>query len=237
MATCCRTPSGRPRGRRRRALVLALALIAGAVGLYVRAQQTLINFERMPPAGWEKPQAGGMRGGAGAAALVTTGASDFARSGARAVRLDVWNLGTDPTAVAWAAVSQVYPCRAGRKVRIGAWLYFSSSIHPLADSAVTAQLRIEYYTDAAARNLYPMHIYLGPPFNPAAGYGPDTWHLVEGTDRAPPGAVAMRVSLVLAAQHITARQTVWADDVFVEIQSARPGSSLALPGRALACVW
>ena len=208
------------RARRRRALsrlfspLLVVAIVS--IVFFCRAQLVQSSFEEPLSPTWLGPEGGGHCGGSGSGEVVGLGASNYVHSGEHAVRLAVWDDGS-PSAVSWAGVMRVLPCTPSRRVRIGAWLYFSSKVLPLRTDSLT-QLKIEYFEDDNARDLIPTHLFLSPPFDPSS-YQPDTWHRVEATDRAPQGARSMKVSIVMTAQNMHGRkEAVWLDDLFVELQ-------------------
>jgi hypothetical protein len=204
-----------------------LAALIASVVLFSRAQIVQSSFEEPLSPTWKGPEGGGACGGFGDGCVVSIGKEDFVRSGKRAVKLTVGDDG-NPNAMAWAGVMQTLPCAAGRKVRVGAWLYYSSALLPLLNTS-QAQLKIEYFEDKEARQLLPTHIFLSTPFNPAT-YKPDAWHLIEAFDRAPQSASSMKFSIVITSQKATAkRQAIWLDDMFVEVQASRPSSKRSTP--------
>ena len=206
------------------------------VAFSTKAQQFCLSFERPIEKGQAKTEGGGHGGGKGVCSFVSTGQTDFARSGNQALRLMIWDEG-NRDAVSWATFAQVYPCTPGRKIHAGAWLYFSSAIFPLLDDRATVHLRVEYFTDPEATQINPQHVRVSSPFNPAVGFLPDSWHLVETFDRAPENTKAMKVSIMLCSEmNNGCRQAVWADDVFVEFSGPKPRNDL-LPDkhRGLAC--
>jgi hypothetical protein len=177
-----------------------LAALLASIVLFSRAQIVQSSFEEPLSPTWKGP-----------------------------VKLTVGDDG-NPNAMAWAGVMQTLPCEAGRKVRVGAWLYYSSALLPLRNTS-QAQLKIEYFEDKAAKQLLPGHIFLSTPFNPAT-YKPDTWHLIEAFDRAPQNASSMKFSIVVTSQKATRRrQAIWLDDMFVEIQASRPMGRRSTPDK------
>ena len=206
-----------------------LAALLASVVLFSRAQIVQSSFEEPLSPTWQGPEGGGACGGFGEGSVISIGKEDFVRSGKHAVKLTVGDDGT-PNAMAWAGVMQTLPCAAGKKVRVGAWLYYSSAILPLSDSS-QAQLKIEYFEDKEAKQLLPGHIFLSTPFNPST-YKPDTWHMIEAFDRAPRNACSMKFSIVVTSQKATCvRQAIWLDDMFVEIQSPKSTNRRSLPLR------
>jgi hypothetical protein len=213
----------RGRGRHVVSSLLVLAIISFVI--FSRAQLVESSFEEPLSPTWRGPEGGGSAGGQGSGSIVRLGESDFVRSGQRSIRLVVWDDGT-PEAMAWAGVMQVLPCRPCRKVRVGAWLYFSDSVLPASPTTV-AQLKIEYFEDAQATRLVPTHLFLSPPFC-AATYKPNTWHLIEAMDRAPAHAASLKFSIVVTGQGLNGRQqAIWLDDMFVEVQPARATDGLS----------
>lgn len=211
--------SGWLHGRVRHVLSSLLVLAIASIVIFSRAQLVESSFEEPLSPTWRGPEGGGSSGGQGSGSIVRLGDSDFVRSGERSIRLMVWDNGS-PDAVAWAGVMQVLPCKPCRKVRVGAWLYFSDSVLPLT-SETTAQLKIEYFEDTDAKQLVPTHIFLSPPFC-AATYQANTWHLIQAVDRAPAHAVSLKFSVVVTGQQLHGRQqAVWLDDMFVEVQAPR----------------
>jgi hypothetical protein len=187
--------------------------------LFCRAQTVESSFEEPLSPTWQGPEGGGQGGGGGAGDIVTVGASNYVHSGKHAVRLVVWDDG-HPEAISWAGVMRVLPCTPGRRIRSGAWLYFSSKTLPLRGGAL-AQLKIEYFEDEEAAQLIPTHIFLSPPFESSC-YKPDTWHLIQSTDRIPSSARSMKLSIVMTARHLGGhKEAVWLDDLSVETQSPR----------------
>ena len=206
-----------------------LAALLASIVLFSRAQIVQSSFEEPLSPTWKGPEGGGACGGFGEGSVVSIGKEDFVRSGKHAVKLTVGDDGT-PNAMAWAGVMQTLPCGSGRKVRVGAWLYYSSALLPLLNTS-QAQLKIEYFEDAEAKQLLPGHIFLSTPFNPAT-YKPDTWHLIEAFDRAPQNASSMKFSIVVTSPKATCRrQAVWLDDMFVDIQASRPMGKRFTPAK------
>lgn len=196
-----------------------LAALIASVVLFSRAQIVQSSFEEPLSPTWKGPEGGGACGGFGEGSVVSIGKEDFVRSGRHAVKLLVGDDG-NPNAMAWAGVMQTLPCAAGKKVRVGAWLYYSSALMPLLHTS-QAQLKIEYFEDKEARQLLPGHIFLSTPFNPAT-YKPDNWHLIEAFDRAPQNACSLKFSIVVTSQKATAhKQAIWLDDMFVEILASK----------------
>ena len=201
-------------------------LLALVAGLSTKAQQYCLTFEQPREKSQAKTEGGGHGGGKGVCAFVSTGQTDFARSGSQALRLMIWDEG-NCSAVSWATFAQVYPCTPGRKIHAGAWLYFSSAIFPLLDERATVQLRVEYFTDAEATQINPQHVRVSSPFSPTVGFVPDSWHLVETFDRAPENTRAMKLTIMLCSEvNNGCRQAVWADDVFVEFSGPKPRNDL-----------
>ena len=217
--------------------ILVFFLFALVAVLSTKAQQFCLTFEQPREKNQSKTDGGGDGGGKGVCTFVSTGQTDFARSGNQSLRLMIWDEGTRD-AVSWATFAQVYPCTPGRKIHAGAWLYFSSAIFPLLDERATVQLRVEYFTDAEATQINPQHVRVSSPFSPTVGFIPDTWHLVETFDRAPDNTRAMKLSIMLCSEvNNGCRQAVWADDVFVEFSGPKPRNDL-LPDKyhGLACL-
>lgn len=213
------------RGRGRHVVPSILVLAAISFVIFSRAQLVESSFEEPLSPTWRGPEGGGSAGGHGSGSIVRLGDADFVRSGQRSIRLMVWDDGS-PEAVAWAGVMQVLPCRPCRKVRVGAWLYFSDSVYP-AGAGTVAQLKIEYFEDADAQRLVPTHLFLSPPFS-AATHKPNAWHLIEATDRAPAHAASLKFSIVVTGQGLRGReQAIWLDDMFVEVQPTRMGDGLS----------
>jgi hypothetical protein len=206
-----------------------LAALLASIVLFSRAQIVQSSFEEPLSPTWKGPEGGGACGGFGEGCVVSIGKENFVRSGKHSVRLTVGDDG-NPSAMAWAGVMQTLPCGAGRKVRVGAWVYYSSALLPL-NNASQAQLKIEYFEDKEATRLLPCHIFLSTPFNPAT-HKPDTWHLIEAFDRAPQNASSMKFSIVVTSQKATCRrQYIWLDDMFVEIQASRPMGNRSAPAK------
>jgi hypothetical protein len=207
-----------------------LAALLASIVLLSRAQVVQSSFEEPLSPTWQGPEGGGACGGFGEGRIVSIGKEDFVRSGAHSVKLTVGDDG-NPNAMAWAGVMQVLPCGAGRKVRVGAWLYYSSAMLSLNNTS-QAQLKIEYFEDKGAKQLLPGHIFLSTPFNPAT-YKPDTWHLIEAFDRAPQNASSLKFSIVITSQQATSRrQAIWLDDMFVEIQAMKPMGERRIPSHS-----
>jgi hypothetical protein len=206
-----------------------LAALLASVVLFSRAQIVQSSFEEPLSPTWTGPEGGGSCGGFGEGSVVSIGKEDFVRSGKHAVKLTVGDDGS-PNAMAWAGVMQTLPCSPGKKVRVGAWLYYSSAQLTLHNTA-QAQLKIEYFEDKEAKQLLPCHIFLSTPFNPAT-YKPDAWHLIEAFDRAPQNACSMKFSIVITSQEATCRrQAIWLDDMFVDIQAPRPAGRRLTPAK------
>ncbi len=200
----------------RRVISSLLAAGLASVVLLCRAQHVESSFEAPLSPTWLGPEGGGDRGGHGGGRAVSAGEHDFARTGQRAIRLEVWDDGA-PEAMAWAGVMEILPCNPSRKVRVGAWIYVSSTVMPLCGDTV-AQLKIEYFSDPNATQLLPTHIYLSPPFDPA-DHKADTWHRIEVTDRAPQSAASLKFSVVVTAQRLNGRkQALWLDDLYADVQ-------------------
>ena len=207
-----------------------LAALLASIVLFSRAQIVQSSFEEPLSPTWKGPEGGGACGGFGEGSIISIGKEDFVRSGKHAVKLTVGDNG-NPNAMAWAGVMQTLPCAAGRKVRVGAWLYYSSASLPLLNTS-QAQLKIEYFEDKDAKQLLPGHIYLSTPFN-SATYKPDTWHLIEAFDRAPQSACSLKFSIVITSQNATSRrQAVWLDDMFVDVQAMKPAGERRIPSRS-----
>lgn len=207
-----------------------LVILLASIVLFSRAQLVQSSFEEALSSTWRGPEGGGWGGGDGAGLIVDLGKEEFVRTGQRAVRLCVWDDGS-PEAAAWAGVMQVLPCSPRRKVHVGAWLYFSSKVLPLRGEAC-AQLKIEYFEDDQARRLIPSHIFLSPPCEPVS-YKPDTWHLIQATDRAPQCAKSLKFSVVVTARKLAGRrEAVWLDDMFVEMPPHPPGPKSDAGARA-----
>lgn len=197
-----------------------LAALLASIVLFSRAQIVQSSFEEPLSPTWKGPEGGGACGGFGEGCVVSIGKEDFVRSGKHAVKLTVGDDG-DPNAMAWSGVMRTLPCTAGKKVRVGAWLYYSSALLTLQDTS-QAQLKIEYFEDKEAKHLLPGHIFLSTPFNPTT-HKPDAWHLIEAFDRIPQNASSMKFSIVVTSQKAACRrQAVWLDDMFVEIQAMKP---------------
>jgi hypothetical protein len=203
---------------------------AGAANLFTAAvfccgQLSNPGFEDGQLAPWEGPWGGGALGGEGTGQLVEAGPGNFVHSGRQSLRLTVWDDG-NPSAAAWAGISQSHSCQPGQKLRAGAWIYCSSSDSPPLEGLALAQLRLEYFRDDFSQEEIPTHITLSTPFSSSAGYAPDTWHLLQVYDRAPPQAGLVKMSIMLLSQVPDGRpKVVWVDDAFVEFQSPRPQHS------------
>jgi len=207
-----------------------LATLVVSAVIFCPAQLIHSGFEDMSNGKWDGPGGGGVGGGGGTGQVVGIGKDSFVRSGARAVCLEIWDDGS-PDSVAWAAIMQTIPCDTQRKIRVGAWLYFSSSVLPLGSES-TAHLRIEYFEDKEGLQLIPTHIYLSPPFDPAS-YEPDSWHLIEACDRIPRNARSLRVSVVVTGQGMNGRkQAVWLDDLYVDLSPAPFPRGMRRPGKS-----
>jgi hypothetical protein len=210
-------------------LSTVLAALLASIVLFSRAQIVQSSFEEPLSPTWKGPEGGGTCGGFGEGCVVSIGKENFVRSGKHAVKLTVGDNG-NPDAMAWAGVMQTLPCEAGRKVRVGAWLYYSSALLSLHNTS-QAQLKIEYFEDNDAKQLLPGHIFLSTPFN-SATYKPDTWHLIEAFDRVPQNASSMKFSIVVTSQKAaSARQAIWLDDMFVDMQAPRPAGKRSAPGK------
>jgi hypothetical protein len=208
-----------PRKIRSGVISSVLVLAAASVVLFCRAQIVESSFEEPLSPTWVGPEGGGHCGGDGAGEIVGVGAGSYVHTGKHAVRLVVWDDG-NPDAASWAGVMRVLPCTPGRRIRVGAWLYFSSETLPLRSDS-QAQLKIEYFEDAEAEQLIPTHLFLSPPFD-ASSYKSDDWHRIEAADRAPQGARSMKFSIVVTARNMKGqREAVWLDDLFVEVQPRR----------------
>ncbi|MFH0953406.1 MAG: hypothetical protein V1873_03655 [Verrucomicrobiota bacterium] len=225
--------TGAQHGRGRGVISSLLVLVLASIVLFSRAQLVQSSFEEPLSPTWHGPEGGGAEGGNGDGLVVTLDADDFVRTGEHSIRLRVWDDGS-PSALSWAGMMQILPCRAGRKVRVGAWLYCSSSVLPMRGESC-AQLKIEYFEDDRAQRLIPTHLFLSPPFNPRT-YKPDAWHLIEACDRAPQYARSLKFSVVITAQKLNGeKQAVWLDDMFVEMQPPKPvGASGGDGGKAAA---
>lgn len=198
---------------------LLVALLASLV-LLGRAQLVESSFEEPLSPTWTGPEGGGTSGGHGHGAIVKAGPSHFVRTGQQSVQLVVGDNG-DPNSMCWAGLMKVMPCQPSRRVRVGAWLYFSSSVLPL-EGETCAQLKIEYFDDRDALQLLPTHVFLSAPFNPRT-HRPDTWHFFEAFDRAPTHASSLKFSIVVTARRLGGReQAVWIDDMFVDVSRPSP---------------
>ena len=194
-----------------------------------RAQIVQSSFEEPLNPTWTGPEGGGACGGFGNGCVVSLGKEDFVRSGKYSVKLTVGNDG-NPNAMAWADVMRTLPCPGGKKVRVGVWLYYSSTLLPLQNTS-QAQLKIEYFEDSDAKQLLPDHVFLSPPFN-SESYKSDTWHLIEAFDRAPKNASSMKFSIVVTSQKATRQtQAVWLDDLFVEVQRSKSPGTCHTPNK------
>ena len=201
-----------------------LAISLASLVILTRAQLVQSGFEELKNPAWYGPEGGGTSGGQGEGKLVCIGTNDFAHKGEHSIRLMIWDNGS-PDAVSWADVTQILPCSGSRKVHVGAWLYFSSSVFPVKTNALT-QLKIEYFEDKQARQLIPTHIFLSPPFDPAM-QKPDSWQYVEAFDRAPQNASSMKFSVVMTGQRLKGqREAMWLDDMFAEVCPRAPGQGL-----------
>ena len=206
-----------------------LAALLVSIVLFSRAQIVQSSFEEPLNPLWTGPEGGGACGGFGNGCVVSIGKKDFIRSGKRSVKLTVGSDG-DPNAMAWAGMMRTLPCTGGKKVRVGAWLYYSSTLLPLQNTSQT-QLKIEYFEDTDAKQLLPDHVFLSPPFN-SESYESDTWHLIEAFDRAPKNAASMKFSIVITAQKVTCQQqAVWLDDMFVEVQTPKGSGKRHTPNK------
>lgn len=218
------------------------ALLAGIVSVSVTAAEVDrcdVGFERGDAYEWAGPWGGGTDGGQGRGGIVSAKDGEFVRSGRRAVRMSVWDDGGS-NAVAWAFMAEKHACTPGARIRAGAQVYTSSTQEPLPASAV-AQVRIEYYYDRSCESQIPTHVKLSEPFSLAAGRRPDAWELVEVSDRVPPGATCLKITILLMAEHPgTKPGTMWVDDTFIE-QIRTPGRTRAdagdEAGRVAAAHW
>jgi len=173
------------------------------------------GFEKDSSMTWDGPAGGGVFGGQGSGSIVLSGDTDFVHSGLRSIRLRIWDDGNSD-AVAWAGIMHTLPCERRRRVRVGAWLYFSSTIYPL-DTSASAHLRVEYFEDLEGNTLIPGRVHLSPPLD-ISTYKADTWHQLEATDRIPPQARSLRVSVVLTAHRLEGKtEAVWLDDLYVDL--------------------
>jgi hypothetical protein len=173
------------------------------------------GFESCEADDWSGPWGGGTGGGSGRGAVVAAGGGQHVRSGRHAARLSVWDDGGS-NAVAWVFLSERRACRAGARIRAGAHVYGSSTTEPLPNHALV-QIRVEYYYDRSCESQIPTHVMLSEPFSPQHGSVPDAWQALEVRDRAPEGAVCVKVTILLLCERPGPRPaTVWVDDLFLE---------------------
>jgi hypothetical protein len=206
--------------RRLQPLLLLIAIAAAA--LPCRAQLYCFSFEPPMKESWEGPGGGGAFGGDGSGEFVCAAEGGFARTGERALCLQIWDNG-DANAVSWAGITQLQPCKGGTKLHVGAWFFFSSKFNPLLNDKATAQIRVEYFTDPQASRVNPLHVSLSRPFTASGEFAPDKWHLVELNDRAPVSSRSMKVSIILSSPPTDGQhQAVWIDDIFVEFSGGKP---------------
>ncbi len=213
-------PADRIKGRKGRLVSSMLVAALVSMVLLGRAQLVESSFEEPLTPSWEGPEGGGASGGQGRGAVVEASATNFVRTGRRSVQLVVWD-DADANSMSWAGLTKVMPCLPSRRVRVGAWLYFSSSVLPVGGETC-AQLKIEYFDDEDAQRILPTHVFLSAPFNPRT-HRTDSWHFVEAFDRAPPHACRLRFSIVMTARRLGGReQAVWVDDMFVDVGRPSP---------------
>ncbi len=168
-----------------------------------RAQFVQSSFEEPLSPTWKGPEGGGSSGGGGGGCIVSRSSNEFVRTGKQAVRLVIWDDGS-PESVSWAGLMKIAKCSAGRKVHVGAWVFFSSDILPMDSGCASAQLKVEYFQDESAEELIPTHIYLSAPFSPDS-LEANKWHLLEAVDRAPQHARSMKFSVVVTGQKLGRR--------------------------------
>lgn len=197
-------------------LLLFAALAFALVALFSFGHIAHVNFEDPPAARWEGPRGGGAHGGAGAGSL----SREYTRSGKRAMKLEVWDDGSDQ-AIAWAGVTHTMPCPASGRVEAESWIYFSSTQAPLGKTAAV-HLQIEFFRDAAGEDLIPQHVCVSPPVNPET-HPLDQWHRIEVKSRIPAEAKSLRAGVLVTAQRLQRRkQAVWVDDLRVETHERGP---------------
>jgi hypothetical protein len=216
------------------ALVVALAGVFWSVFCHGQAFTSSFDFT---PQDWQGPFGGGVSGGNGTGRLITTGQTDFVRSGTGALRLMVYDDGQS-NAMAWSGISRTMACQPGQRIRAGVWLYYSSTVFPLLPDGATFQVRLEYFSDEDAHEINPHRVRISQPFGVIEGHPSDAWTLVETCDRVPAGSRAVKMSLVLSNDKPAGcRQAVWADDAYLDASGPRLRNQLPrnkLPGMLMA---
>ena len=188
------------------------------------AQVVQMDFEPPALARWKGPIGGGVYGGAGAGVLVSSDMGEPVHGGQQALRLEVWDDGSSPQAVAWAAVMHHMPCSPSARVQAEGWVYFSSTNAPLRETG-SVHLQVEFFRDADGEELMPQYVCVSPPVNPATYQG-DQWHRLELQGRIPSEARSLRAGLIVTAHGLGGRkQAVWVDDLLIEIKKRKDGES------------
>ncbi len=181
------------------------------------AQIARLDFEAPATTRWKGPVGGGANGGCGGGTLVSSDKGDHVHGGRHALRLEVWDDGSSDHAVAWAGVLHHMSCRPGAPVRAEGWVYFSSTNAPLIENS-SVHLQIEFFRDADGEQLMPEYVCVSPPVNPST-HSFDEWHRVSLRGRVPAEARSLRAGLIVTAHRLGGRrQTVWVDDLLVEVQ-------------------
>lgn len=175
--------------------------------------------------GWSEPWGYGTLGGHGEGQFVEADESNFVRSGERALRLTVRDDGT-ANAVAWAGISYQQEVEPGSKIRAGAYLFYSAHDSPPTEGRALAQLRLEYYSDALAKEVIPTHISLSSPFTSTGDSENGAWHLLQVYDRVPEEARTLKYTIMLLSQRPNGEEKkIWVDDAFIETRPPRSRSA------------
>lgn len=155
--------------------------------------------------------------------MVSSEHGDHVHGGRHALRLEVWDDGSSPQAIAWASVMHHMPCCPGARVQAEGWVYFSSTNAPLGENG-SVHLQIEFFQDADGEELMPQYICVSPPVNPAT-HQFDQWHRVDLRGRIPDTARSLRAGLIVTAYRLGGKkQAVWVDDLSIEVTRRKGGS-------------
>lgn len=188
------------------------------------AQVVCMDFEQPATTRWKGPIGGGSHGGCGGGTLVSSDQGEHVHGGRHALRLEVWDDGSSPQAVAWAGVMHHMPCSPDARVQAEGWVYFSSTNAPLRENG-SVHLQIEFFQDADGEELMPQYICVSPPINPAT-HQFDQWHRVDLRGRIPDKARSLRAGLIVTAYRLGGKkQAVWVDDLSIEVTKRKGGPS------------
>lgn len=197
-----------------KALTLTLAM-----GTCLAGMSDVSEFGGFEPGAekyWNGPHGGGEGGATGSGGFFAADDLNFVHNGEQAARLDVTGGAGPAKSIGWSCIEQVAPCTPRGRLHVNAWLYASSSVSPMSPTGTTAQLRVEYFSDDAGKQIIPTHVVLGPPFGPAAGHRQNRWYNISVQDRVPDDAHSLKLSVVLMSPQAGPNtEAVWVDDIAI----------------------